>query len=392
MKKIIFIFLVFILIVLGFYEYFNQDTSVEEVKKEEIKGVFISYIDYSNLKGKNELEQKKIIDEMINNIYDYGLNTIILQVRPFSDAIYCSEIFKPSLSVVNSEDDYLNFDILKYFIDKTHLKDMKLYAWINPYRIRNTNDIESISKNSIFYDYLSSDDVYIGEDGIYFNPSSKRVLDLIISGVEEVVKNYDIDGILYDDYFYPNNKIDNNNYNKYVEEGGVLSINEYRLEVINNLISSTYNTVKKIKNDVLFGISPSGNIENNLNNEYLDVEYLLSKEGYLDFVIPQVYYGFNNTNKPYIDTLNTWNKLIKTDTKLMVALSIYKSGQVDEYAKEGKNEWIENSDIIKKQIIIARNVSNYEGFFIFRYNYLFSNDLNTNLKNEIDNLKSILSK
>lgn len=391
MKKIIFIFLVFILIVLGFYEYFNQDTLVEEVKKEEIKGVFISYIDYSNLKGKNELEQKKIIDEMINNIYDYGLNTIILQVRPFSDAIYYSEIFKPSLSVVNSEDDYLNFDILKYFIGKTHLKDMKLYAWINPYRIRNTNDIESISKDSIFYDYLSSDDVYIGEDGIYFNPSSKRVFDLIINGVEEVVKNYDIDGVLYDDYFYPNNKIDNDNYNKYVEEGGVLSINEYRLEVINNLISSTYNAVKKIKNDVLFGISPSGNIENNLNNEYLDVEYLLSKEGYLDFVIPQVYYGFNNTNKPYIDTLNTWNKLIKTDTKLMVALSIYKSGQVDEYAKEGKNEWIENSDIIKKQIIIARNVSNYEGFFIFRYNYLFSDDLNTNLKNEVDNLKSILS-
>ena len=244
MKKVLFVFLLFCLGILVIYEGFGKKVvNTPDEKNEnvtsffgETKGVFISYIDYGVLKGKDETSQKKIIDEMIDNSYSYGLNSIILQVRPFSDAIYYSKIFKPSLTVVNSEEDRLNFDILSYFIEKAHLKNMKLYAWVNPYRIRNNSDVSSISDTSVFYSWLDTNDIYVSENGIYFNPSSKRVLNLIIRGIKEIVSNYDVDGVLYDDYFYPNKVLDNEDYDKYVEDGGDLSIDEYRVENINNLI------------------------------------------------------------------------------------------------------------------------------------------------------------
>ena len=399
MKKVLFVFLLFCLGILVIYEGFGKKVvNTPDEKNEnvtsffgETKGVFISYIDYGVLKGKDETSQKKIIDEMIDNSYSYGLNSIILQVRPFSDAIYYSKIFKPSLTVVNSEEDRLNFDILSYFIEKAHLKNMKLYAWVNPYRIRNNSDVSSISDTSVFYSWLDTNDIYVSENGIYFNPSSKRVLNLIIRGIKEIVSNYDVDGVLYDDYFYPNKVLDNEDYDKYVEDGGDLSIDEYRVENINNLILNSYNAVKGIKKDVLFGISPAGNIENNLENEYLDVKYLLKNNGYLDFVIPQLYYGFDNHNKPYIDTVKVWNNLIETTCKLYVGLGIYKSGTEDKYALSGKDEWIENTDIIKKQVVIARNESNYDGFFVFRYAYLFNDMNNDNLSKEVLNLKTLLN-
>lgn len=90
--------------------------------------------------------------------------------------------------------------------------------------------------------------------------------------------------------------------------------------------------------------------------------------------------------------LNTWNALIKDDTALYVALALYKSGEEDRYAKDGKDEWKENTDIIKKEIILARNVSNYEGFGIFRYDFLFSKDKeNEQLLKERENIKELLT-
>ena len=99
--------------------------------------------------------------------------------------------------------------------------------------------------------------------------------------------------------------------------------------------------------------------------------------------MPQLYYGFNNETRPFIKTLNEWNSLIKNDTKLITALSLYKAGTIDKYAKAGKYEWIENSNIIRKQIQVARNIINYTGYAIFRYDYFININDNINLQQEI---------
>src|SRR5699024_8266656 len=112
----------------------KEETPVVK-EEQEVRGVFISYIDYSNLKNKTKEEQEKIITEMINNVYYYGLNSIILQVRPFSDAIYPSEIYQSSKVVSEKEGDPLELDILQYFIEESKKKNIEIYVWINPYRI-----------------------------------------------------------------------------------------------------------------------------------------------------------------------------------------------------------------------------------------------------------------
>ena len=160
----------------------------------------------------------------------------------------------------------------------------------------------------------------------------------------------------------------------------------------NETIISQENSQKSIKEEVVFGISPEGNINNNYDSNYIDTKKILSEEGYVDYIMPQVYFGFLNEVMPFMETVSMWNSLIKVNNiKLIPALAFYKVGTTDEYAKGGSNEWIENNDIIKKQVLISRNVSNYGGFSLFRYDYLFNDEyLNDYLKKEKDNLKDIL--
>lgn len=396
MKKIIlfFVFILSLVLVISFcYENNNQSNTnqTKEVKntfENEEKGVFISYIDYGNLRGSTKEEMENYITEMVNNVSYFGLNTIILQVSPFSDAIYPSKIYKSSHTVVQKEGDELPLDILKFFIERAKEKGIDIYAWFNPYRIRNDNNTGDINKDSYYYKWLDTDNIEITDDGIYLNPASSEVLEYITKGLEEICENYDIKGVLYDDYFYPNDTIDLETYEKTDKS---VSLKEYRINNINKLIEESYDTIKSVNKDIKFGLSPAGNIENNLDKEYLDVESILKSEK-IDFIIPQLYYGFENSSKAYLSTLKQWSSLNKKDKDFLVALSLYKSGKVDSFAGDGENEWLEETDIIKKQIITARNEKDYKGFYIFRYEYLFGIHNNDNLNKEIENLKDLIDK
>lgn len=390
MKKILIIILVLFIGMYMFY-YMNKKEDNNIINNfEEDRYVFISYIDYSYLKGKDENILKEEINKMVLNIKENNFNGIILQVRAFSDVIYYSKIFSPSLYIVNNENDKLKLDMLDYFIKLSHENNIKLIAWINPYRIRSNNDISSISDNNIVNKYLNTSSVEI-KNGIYFNPAKDEVLDLIIKGVLEIVKNYDVDGILYDDYFYPSKTCDLKDYELYKTQGGTNSLEDFRRDNINKLIRKTYENIKEVNSDVLFGISPSGNMNNNYNAEYLDINYLIENK-IVDFIMPQIYYGFDNTNLPFVNTVNSWSNLVKdTNIKFYVALALYKSGLEDKYAKTGINEWINNNDIISKQIIVSRNTYNYEGFSIFRYDYLFNSKKdNKQLLDEVFYVKKLL--
>src|SRR5699024_5736635 len=117
---------------------------------------------------------------------------------------YYSSIFPSSRCVVNTEGDPLSFDILKYFIKKAHQRSLELHAWINPYRISNDTDTSLISKNNPAYSMLNTSSVeIIDSKGIYYNPASSKVESLILEGIYEIISNYDVDGIHFDDYFYP---------------------------------------------------------------------------------------------------------------------------------------------------------------------------------------------
>lgn len=381
MKKILLIIVVLIILLISI-----SDSDV----KEEKRGIFVSYIELSNyIKSNSVSESKKNIDLMINNIKNMRFNMIILQVRSFSDAIYKSEIF-PWSSCISSEEGIESFDVLDYFLEKSHEENILVYAWINPYRVRTNNDISTISKGNPAYKYIGSDTLYVN-NGIYYNPSKKDVKKLIVNGIEELIDNYEVDGILFDDYFYPSDDIDINDYNEYVKENGSISLSDYHLMIINDMVEDVYKVCKE--KGILFGISPDGNIDNNYNKNYADVKKWMSSDKYIDFIMPQIYYGFYNESRDFYSVLNEWEKLLKNkNIEMMIALAFYKVGVEDVYARGGKLEWVNNDNIIMREVMLSRNINNYNGFSLFRYGYLFDNNLySVNTLNEIKNINKIVN-
>lgn len=382
--------IILILIVSG-PELPRERISKDEEQFGEKRGIFISYIELSKyLKNKSAVEGKENIDLIIKNIKELGFNEVIVQVRSFSDAIYPSKIFPWSSVVSSAEGVEGSFDILKYFIEKAHKEEVEFIAWINPYRIRSQADISGISSQSPAYAYLNSDVVYIG-DGIYFNPSKEYTHNLVVSGVLELVKNYKVDGVLFDDYFYPNNEIDIKDYEAYIESNAYISKEQYNLDVVSRLIKDVHDVCNKY--GVLFGVSPDGNIENNYNKVFADVKKWCSSNEYVDFIMPQIYYGFLNEARSFKKAIDEWESIVTDlDVGLQIALAFYKVGENDYYAKGGSKEWMENKDIIMREIIMSRNLKQYEGFSLFRYDYLYNEELyNEMTLNEIENMKKVLN-
>ena len=387
------ILLIIVLILLGYLIFISKEKDIkkkEETSVVEKRAIFISYIELQKyLKDKDEKTAKENINKIINNLRKLKFNFILLQVRSFSDAIYESSYYPWSKTISSTEGDTYSFDVLDYFIKISHENDIELHAWINPYRIRTTSNINDISKTNPAYKLLNTNDVDISDKGIYYNPASTTVQKLILDGVEEILKKYDVDGIHYDDYFYPNLDIDNKNYEEYIKNNDEITKEEFHLLMVNNLVKETYKLTKKY--NVSFGISPEGNIKNNYTRNQADVYTWGSSNEYVDYLMPQIYYGFENESAPFYDVLNEWNNLVKNSkVKIIPALAFYKINQKDIYAKKGENEWIENNDIIYRQIILSRNIESYAGFSIFRYDSVFNEEQTIAVNQEIKNMKKAI--
>ena len=329
------------------------------VYAKEERSTFFSYIELSDyVKGKSRIDAYNNIDNVINNLYENKFNTIYLQVRSHDDAIYKSKEFKVSSNIILLDNTY--FDVLKYFIKKCKNKKIKVFAWINPFRIDSSN----------FYD-----------------PADISTKKHILKGIDEVLK-YDINGIIFDDYFYTNDLMDNKEYLEYIKTHNI-SRKDYHLMIIRDLLYSVNKRVKKKNKKILFGISPSGNINNLYNKDFVDIKILTKNKKYIDFVMPQVYYGFNNSSEPFYDVIKSWDDM--SNIPIVFALALYKSCNIDKFAGNGYNEWIENNDIIKREIILSRNKKHYKGFSIYRYDNMFNKSLiNECSKKEILNIKSLL--
>ena len=384
----------FLIIIMLFIILFISNKPVKVVKKEHIdekRAIYVSYIELEKYIKKSESDSKYNINKMIESIKNNEFNMILLQVRSFSDSIYPSKYFPWSLKVSNEEGISPGYDILDYFIKKAHKNKIEIHAWINPYRIRNNNDTSNISKNSIAYTWLNTNNIEVSDKGIYYNPASNEVIDLIVNGVKELVNNYDIDGIHLDDYFYNSETIDLNNYNEYKVNHNI-SLKDYRLMKVNELIEKIHKITKN--KGILFGIAPDANIDNNYNKNYADVYKWGSSNKYVDYLMPQLYYGFYNEVKPFYKTIKEWNDVVKnSNVKLIPALSLYKSGNIDEFAKSGRDEWINNDNILMRQIIVTRNIKKCIGFSIFRYDSMFNSNLtDKTVINEINNIKMIIKK
>lgn len=363
-----------------------------------VKSVWITYFELEQFTSTSKTadEFREVIKGVFDIVKDAGLNTVTVQVRPCADAFYKSDYFPVSKYCFGTQGAELKYDPLEIMVSSAHAMNLRIEAWINPYRVSQSNDINELSDDNPAKKWYQNEEtksnVYIS-DKIYFNPASEAVTDLIVNGVKEIVMNYAVDGIHFDDYFYPTDKedIDAKEYSEYVDSGGELALDDWRRENVSNMVKSVYSAVKESNSAVQFGISPQSNVKTDHNVLYADVEKWASEEGYVDYICPQIYYGFYNEVQPFTRTAKEWSERT-TAVKLYVGLPLYKAGTKDEFASADQdyaiNEFVDNNNIISRQIIYLENLSNVGGYYIYSYSYLADAQTDA-VKNEVENIKNL---
>jgi uncharacterized lipoprotein YddW (UPF0748 family) len=363
----------------------------------EVRAVWISYLDLGPiLTGKTAHQFTASVESMFDNIKEYGLNTVFVQVRPFGDALYDSEYFPWSYLCTGTEGRDPGYDPLEILVGAAKERGLRIEAWLNPYRVRTAGSTKALAASNQAKIWLNAGDggVIRYNGVISYNPASKKAQDLIVNGALEIVRNYAVDGIHIDDYFYPHTAaaFDKTSYAAYQQGGGTASLANWRRANVETLIKKMYTAIKKEHSDVLFGVSPQSSIQNNYNAQYLDVEKIASTKGYCDYICPQIYFGFDNGTQPFAETLDAWSGMIgDSGVELYAGLAVYKCGVKDSWAGNGANEWVQSKSLLKKMVTYSRDVDHYEGFALYRYDSLFKPEtaVKAHIQTEAANLKKL---
>jgi uncharacterized lipoprotein YddW (UPF0748 family) len=379
---------------------FVGQNSYNTLNYREQKGFWISYLEYmSILNGKTQETFTASINEMFDNIIGIGFNTVYVQVRAFGDAYYDSDYFPAGTQfsgIIGYKPGDVPFDTLKIMVKSAHDRGISFHAWVNPMRLCTSAQMKTLSSDvpyKAWYDDSEkrSKRLYEYNNYWYLSPSSPDCVSLILSGITEIIANYDVDGIHIDDYFYPTGDLSLDSA-LYEVSGSELSQKNWRKENINRLVREIYNAVHAANPDTVFGISPQAHIENNTDIS-ADVRTWCSVAGYCDYILPQVYYGFENATMPYADSIALWSSMVTAPgVKLVIGLSAYKIGLYDSYAgTSGRYEWQNNTDIIARQMVLAESLPNYGGIALYRYGSIFDpeSDVAAKVSTETENIRKL---
>jgi uncharacterized lipoprotein YddW (UPF0748 family) len=344
-------------------------------KNEDVykKACWISYLDFQTyLADKSEPEFREAVSSMYDRLSNYDINTVIVQVRPMGDAIYPSEYFPVSRYI--SYDRILSgYDPLLIMIDEAHSRGFSFEAWINPYRLsrddETTEDYKGLEAYERYSDFIYSYTNPDGEECLSLEPSDNRSIDLIVAGVREVVENYDVDGIHFDDYFYVEG----------MHETDFITTEEKK-NYVNSLISQVYEAVKECDSECTFGVSPAGNIDA-AREQGADIDRWLSTPGYVDYIMPQIYwtdYYETPAGTMFLNMANAWQSVNVLNLPIYVGLALYRAGEVS-----GTDPgWSLYSDNLAQSWQKAEKIG-YDGYALFRYAWF---DMDIAAK-ELENLR-----
>lgn len=372
----------------------NDNAKVEQNERstKEMRGVWVSYIelDMQNESDKSESAFREKFKNIATTSKNAGFNTLIVQVRPFCDALYDSKFFPYSHILSGEQGVNPGYDALEVMCEVCSQLDLDIHAWVNPYRISTDSTPQVLSENNPYV--IDNELGEETENGIFLNPANKMARKLIIDGVTEIVKNYDVDGIQFDDYFYPtqDSEFDDEEYAEYVDTVGAMncmSVDNWRIANVNTLICDTYRAIHKISNDVDFGISPQGNIDNNAKI-YADVKSWCICKGFVDYICPQLYYSLENPALTFENSLNSWASLdINKNVKLYVGLAGYKAN-----TDSDEGTWLYSDNVLSKEYKIAMQNEKVSGIMLYSYSALEDENASaeiSNLTNAIKNSESV---
>lgn len=359
----------------------------------DINGVWIASVFNINYPSRADLDKAELqseLDKIVETTKKAGLNTIFFQVRPQSDALYDSKIYP--VSKYMSTKGELELDALAYLIEAAHKENIAVHAWINPVRVTSksgveTDDLAEGNPAREHPEYV----VRYGDGKLYYDLGIPEVRELICRGVEEIVRNYAVDGIVFDDYFYPypvrytDEKTgesrayefeDRHTYKQYNEAG--LDIEDWRRNNVNMLVESVYKTVKQIDLSCIFGVSPFGIWENGYGDEsgslttgtesyselYCDTLAWIDG-GYVDYIAPQLYWTNETASAPYDHLCDWWQERVSgKKVRLLISHGAYRY----------ENDWIDPFGIMTSQIEYASQKHHYKGSLFYGYGAIAKNE------------------
>ena len=303
-----------------FNEVFGQLT----YPKREFRGAWVATvanIDWPSSKSSSSADQIKELKDTFDKLKEAGINAVLFQVRTECDALFSSS-FEPWSYWLTSEQGKAPdpfFDPLQLAIDEAHKRGMELHAWFNPYRAtKNTDDykVSDFHVSRIHPEWILTFGNYKMLD-----PGIPEVKDYITSIIEEVISNYDVDGIHFDDYFYPYSpKISNEDSITYLKYGSdFLNIDDWRRDNINSMVAKVHERINQIKPHIKFGISPFGIVENKYagTNGFNSYSILYCdpltwiKAKTVDYVTPQIYWEIGHKLADYALLLPWWSSVVE---------------------------------------------------------------------------------
>ena len=232
--------------ILESYNLLNNDKMIKT--KKEMRGVWIASvlnIDWPSKKGLSVEEQKQEFIKILDNVKEWNMNAVFVQIKPVGDAFYPSKFSPWSEYLTGVQGKNPEYDPLEFMIEESHKRNIEFHTWFNPYRLTMSGGIDKLSNDNIGKQRPDWTITYGGK--LYLNPGIPEVNDYIVKSIMEVVKKYDIDGVHMDDYFYPykvKGEIykDDEQFEKYGK--GFENEADWRRDNVNKLIKKIHKTIK----------------------------------------------------------------------------------------------------------------------------------------------------
>ena len=343
----------------------------------EWRAVWVSYLEWAELDFSSEEAFRAGAAQLLDNCLSLGLNTVIAQVRPFGDALYRSQLFPWSHLCTGVQGQDPGFDPLDILLTEAHGRGLSLEAWVNPYRLRSSAACPPSLADTNLVNTHPEWVCTVGE-GLYLNPAIPEAADYVVQGVAELVQNYPLDGIHFDDYFYPTTdaSLDAAQF----AASGAADLGAWRRQNVTRLVKAVYDTVKAADPTLRFGISPQGNPDNDRNTQYSDVSAWLAAAGdaaVVDYLCPQVYWGYGytlqsgSTRFGFEKIVPAWLAMPRAaDVALYFGLGVYRIGVGDGGANpDSVTQW-STGNALARQVSDLRS-QNADGWALYRYDSLF---------------------
>lgn len=347
----------------------GETSSTLTLPKKELRGVWTTTawgIDWPMGDYNASTQKQKYID-YLDLLVANNMNAIFFQIRGMADAFYESQYESWSQYITGTAGMKPSYDALGFFVEEAHKRGIQFHAWLNPYRISTR-----ANKGSSFPKLDTKIPVELTKDyekiRIY-NPALPEVQTRITLIIKEIITKYNVDGIHMDDYFYPTlepteSMNDATEYEKY-GKSQFGNIADFRRNNVNVVIQNIQKTIIETRPDVIFSIGPAANMDNNYNILFADVKKW-AKEGWIDVIIPQLYFATGTDANSFNQRLDLWSQYMY-ESHFLVGYGIYKFGD------PAYGSVFQSSEDLKKQFDFANKKSKVKGSVLYSVKYLVEN-------------------